>query len=239
MNPFFKKLLTAVLLFLCIGVNLKAQVLLNEVCSSNVTGIQNSNGDYDDWIEIYNPNGSAIDLAGYGLSDDPVFPYKFIFPSYSLGSGKRLVIFAADVNNTSIANHYEMAVNASSTWKYKAGSAALDTNWRNLSFNDASWSSGTGGIGNGDGDDGTTIPATVSVMMRKSFTIPDTSQILKGIFMMDYDDGFVAYLNGVEIARANISSSGRPTWNTLANSAHEATVYAGGVRDSFLLIRHS
>lgn len=146
---------------------------------------------------------------------------------------ERVLVFASDSTSNVIVDHYEMAVNGLSSFKYKSGSASLDTNWRNNSFNDGSWSSGNGGIGFGDGDDNTTISATVSVMMRKTFTIPDTSQILKAILMMDYDDGFVAYLNGVEIARSNLSGSPRPSWNTLALSSNEARNYRGLAIDSF------
>src|SRR6185436_6884054 len=78
--------------------------------------------------------------------------------------------------------------------------------------------------------------AGASVMLRKVFTIPDTSQILKAVFLMDYDDGFVAYLNVVEIARANLGIDGyRPTWNQLAGYSHEANSYRGLPLDSFYL----
>src|SRR6185295_15582428 len=109
-----------------------------------------------------------------------------------------------------------MAINAISTWRYAAGSGSIDTNWRNPSFNQNSWATGTGGVGFGDADDNTTIAIGTSVMMRKIFNIPDTSHILKAIVMMDYDDGFVAYLNGVEIERSNLGTPGvRPLWNDL------------------------
>jgi hypothetical protein len=235
MNTLLKKTLLAWVLFLLSQPSVFAQVVINEICPSNISVIQNSNGEYDDWIELYNTSGSTLNLEGYGLSDDITKLYRFTFPSVTLNSGQRIIVFASDSTSEVIAHHYEMAVNGQSSWKYKAGSAALDTNWRNNSFNDASWSSGSGGIGNGDGDDGTTIPATVSVMMRKTFTIPDTSQIVKCVFMMDYDDGFVAYLNGVEIARANIANSGRPAWNALASSSHEALDYQNLPRDSFFI----
>lgn len=42
---------------------------------------------------------------------------------------------------------------------------------------------------------------------------------------MDYDDGYVIYLNGVELARMNIIGS--PTYNTYANYWHEALMYLG------------
>ena len=235
MNTFFKKAVAPALLFLFLSLNTFSQVVINEISSSNVTTIQNSNGEYDDWIELYNAGGSAVNLQGYGLTDDITKPFRFTFPSYSLGSGKRVLVFASDSTSDVIVDHYEMAVNGLSSFKYRAGSASLDTNWRNNSFNDASWSSGNGGIGFGDGDDNTTISSTVSVMMRKTFTVPDTSQILKAILIMDYDDGFVAYLNGVEIVRANLVGTPRPAWNALASSSHEAQNYQGLPMDSFFV----
>ncbi|REJ83164.1 MAG: T9SS C-terminal target domain-containing protein [Bacteroidetes bacterium] len=214
-----------------------SQVLINELCPSNVTVIQNSNGKYDDWIELYNNGGSSVNMSGYGLTDDISKPHRFMFPSFTLGAGQRTLIFASDSNSTDIVHHWEMSVNALSSWKYAVGSASIDTNWRNLTFNESPWASGNGGIGFGDGDDGTVISSSsISVFMRKSFNIPDTSQILKCVFYMDYDDGFVAYLNGVEIARKNMGNSGnRPAWNVLATGSHEALMYQGQLPDSFFI----
>src|SRR5208337_1730171 len=41
---------------------------------------------------------------------------------------------------------------------------------------------------------------------------------------MQYDDGYVAYLNGVEIASENVPSS--PTWNSLATEEQTSDVQA-------------
>ncbi len=213
-----------------------AQLLINEICPTNYVGIQNSTGENDDWIELYNSSASTLNIAGYGLSDDSTKRYAFSFPSYTLNAGARVLVFASGKTNNVIVNHWEMAVNAQTAWRYASGSASLDTNWRNRSFNQNAWSSGNGGIGFSDGDDGTTVPVGVSVMMRKMFSIPDTALISKAILMMDYDDGFVAYLNGVEIARANLGTPNvRPLWNDVASGSHEAQRYQGLPIDSFYL----
>ena len=82
--------------------------------------------------------------------------------------------------------------------------------WSVLPFNDSSWNVGNSGIGYGDGDDSTVIANTVSLYLRKQFNIIDTSVIQEAKLHMDYDDGFVAYLNGVEIARWNMTGSPPP-----------------------------
>ncbi|HNP48244.1 MAG TPA: lamin tail domain-containing protein, partial [Bacteroidia bacterium] len=236
MNKLFLKGLY--LLFFCLiyASNSTAQIVINEICPSNITGILNSNGKNDDWVELYNSGGASVNLSGYGLTDDTLKPFRFTFPSQTIAAGGRILVFASDSNSSVIVNHWEMGVNALSTWRYASGSASIDTNWRNLSFNENVWSSGAGGIGFGDSDDGTTVAVGTSVMMRKTFSIPDTSQILKAVLMMDYDDGYVAYLNGVEITRANLGVAGtRPNWNDLALSSHEANNYQSLPIDSFFI----
>jgi hypothetical protein len=46
-------------------------------------------------------------------------------------------------------------------------------------------------------------------------------------FDIDFDDGFVAYINGVEIARSNIVGD-RPSFDTTTISDREATMYQSG-----------
>lgn len=224
------------LLSLFCGIKLNAQIVINEFSASNLSTISNGVDAYDDWIELYNAGGSTVNLSGYGLTDDSLNHFLFTFPSVNLGAGDHLLVFASGTNSTEAADHWETAIHSGTTWKYWQGATAADTNWRNNSFNDAAWSQGAGGIGFGDGDDATTIPQGRVVLMRKTFTIADTSQIAKAIFNIDYDDGFVAYLNGVEIARANLGVAGaRPGYSELAPLAHEAQMYQGFNPDSFYI----
>ncbi|MBP6455974.1 MAG: CotH kinase family protein [Chitinophagaceae bacterium] len=120
-------------------------------------------------------------------------------------------------------NHWESAVLANNTWRYLVPTMTIP-NWETTSFNDATWLQGTGGFGFGDNDDNTVLTQPVtSVYIRKQFNIVDTSVIQSMILCMDYDDGFVAYLNGKEIARSNLNA---PTlFNDLATLSHEANLY--------------
>jgi len=133
-------------------------------------------------------------------------------------------------------DHWETAVFDNDIWKYLEGTFEPDTNWRKLAFNDAGWTQGQGGVGYGDNDDNTIINPVTSLYLRKTFTIVDTSEIVTAILHVDYDDAFVAYLNNIEIARANIGSVGdHPPYNQGSSSLHEAQMYQGGNPDAFII----
>ncbi|MEM9022872.1 MAG: lamin tail domain-containing protein, partial [Bacteroidota bacterium] len=55
------------------------QLFINELMPNNVVTVADGSGDFDDWIELYNPNGAAVDIANYTISDDPSNPAKFRF----------------------------------------------------------------------------------------------------------------------------------------------------------------
>ena len=57
------------------------------------------------------------------------------------------------------------------------------------------------------------LPATV----RERITIADTAAVTAMALPIRYDDGFVAYLNGAEIARRNAPAT--PVWNSLASAS--------------------
>jgi hypothetical protein len=92
------------LIFLCvIGFTSQAiaqlpTVRINELVASNGTGIRDSNGDRSDWIEIHNDGLTAINLAGYFLTDSKETPLKWIFPSFSIPAKSYRIVFASSKN---------------------------------------------------------------------------------------------------------------------------------------------
>lgn len=133
-------------------------------------------------------------------------------------------------------DHWEAVVVAENTWRYRVGDPQLSNNWNQPGFNDMSWGEGNGGFGYGDGDDNTIIPSTVSLYLRKEFTLSDTASIAALSLYADYDDAFVAYLNGVEVARANIGSVGvMPPHDEESITWREAELYQGGQPEAFPL----
>ena len=47
-----------------------------------------------DWVELYNSTGSAVNLAGYGISNNPKNPAKWVFPDISIEPGEYLLLYA-------------------------------------------------------------------------------------------------------------------------------------------------
>lgn len=59
---------------------LPAQVVINEFSAANYSDVTDNHGEYEDWIELYNTGASAVDLAGYHLSDRLDEPDKWSIP---------------------------------------------------------------------------------------------------------------------------------------------------------------
>ena len=69
----------------------------------------------------------------------------------------------------------------------------------------------------------------ISVFARKTFQIDDPTIITKALFHIDYDDGYIAYLNGVEFSRRNMGAPNTEVYyNETTAGLHEAEIYAGG-----------
>ena len=71
-------------------------LVINEVMASNGETITDAAGDYEDWLEIYNPSEEAIDLKGYYLSDKEDHLTRWQFPeSVIIEAGGYLLVWAS------------------------------------------------------------------------------------------------------------------------------------------------
>lgn len=198
--------------------------------SSNSSTIKDEDGDNSDWIELYNAEDNNIDLTGFGITDDSTNLFKWIFPSVNLAAKDHLLLFASDKNRTEYIRHWETIIDWGDDWRYILGTSEPPVTWKNLGFNDQTWTVGSSGFGYGDNDDSTIVSSSVnSVYVRKTFTIQNINDVLSLVLHVDYDDGFVAYLNGIEIARANIGTAGvPPAYNESASNYTEPLIVYGG-----------
>ncbi|MDG5768073.1 CotH kinase family protein [Balneolales bacterium ANBcel1] len=71
-------------------------VVINEIQASNNSTLPDNDGDYEDWIELYNAGASTAYIGYFGLSDDHSQPYRWIFPAGTkIPPGEYLLIWAS------------------------------------------------------------------------------------------------------------------------------------------------
>ena len=127
-------------------------------------------------------------------------------------------------------DHWETAIYANDEWSYLVPIEEPNSNWNSINYDDSSWLVSTGGFGYGDNDDGTLIPNALSVYIRRTFEIPESEKLVTSILHTDYDDGFIAYLNDIEICRSyNLGNYGDFIDYDYGTNGidHEAQLYLG------------
>ena len=141
------------------------------------------------------------------------------------------------IENLFSQDHWETAIFAGDNWRYLLPNSELPADWKTLSFDDSMWDEGPGGFGYSDNDDGTIIQTTISVYLRKTFYINDISKLSRAILSADYDDGFIAYLNGHEVGRSyNLPEPGTFVgFDEGTSYDHEASLYSGNQPESFII----
>jgi len=211
-------------------------IRINEVMSSNGGVITDSDGDTSDWIELYNAGTASVNLKGYGLSDKKAELLKWVFPDFQFKPGNFLLVFASGKDRIAIPVNWNTIISQGDVWKYLVPTTEPATNWRLNTFDDTNWLSGKSGFGYGDNDDATVVQVPKSIFIRKKFTIVNAADIQQMVLHMDYDDGFVAYLNGVEIARAQMVAKGDlPRFDVYSSGLHEALMYQNLPPDKFVI----
>jgi uncharacterized protein (DUF1800 family) len=118
-------------------------------------------------------------------------------------------------------------VSSGAVWSFQKGTVAPPANWRMPDFDDSLWPTGPAGFGYGDLDDVTVLEdmfgnyTTVYIRHEFTMTASDIAAIDRLVLSINYDDGFVAYLNGFEVARRNAIGS-PPAYNAVASGPREA-----------------
>jgi hypothetical protein len=79
------------------------QIMINEIMASNGTTIPDEDGDFSDWIELYNTGSEEINLLGYTLTDDFEILDKWTFPEVIIPPQDYLLIFASDKNRIQLS----------------------------------------------------------------------------------------------------------------------------------------
>ncbi|MBL7827830.1 MAG: CotH kinase family protein [Saprospiraceae bacterium] len=94
------------LFLLFVVANSQAQVFVNEYSAANWQQFIDNYGKTEDWIELYNSHGAAVDLSGWGLTDNETDLQKWSFPTgTSIPAGGYLRVWCSKRNEAS-GGHY-------------------------------------------------------------------------------------------------------------------------------------
>lgn len=147
--------------------------------------------------------------------------------SININSTKLRVIYIFIILLFNIFNiNAQINFPSQSSFKYLKGNnaAELPEGWMLPDFDDNNWESGIAPFWYGDGSNGTVLDdmqnSYSTVYLRSSFQC-DNSEILDEIiFSVNYDDGFIVWINGEEVLSINAPAS--PTFNSFASEPHES-----------------
>jgi hypothetical protein len=79
------------------------KIVINELLPKNSQNGSDEDGDFDDWIELYNPADEVQDISGYYLSDSKKNPAKWKLPQgTTIGANGYLIVWA-DEDSTHVS----------------------------------------------------------------------------------------------------------------------------------------
>jgi len=70
-------------------------IYISEMMGLNTSAFADAQGEYIDWFELHNAGTTALNLSGYGVTNDPNNPAKWVFPDVSVESGGYLTVYAS------------------------------------------------------------------------------------------------------------------------------------------------
>jgi hypothetical protein len=126
-----------------------------------------------------------------------------------------------------------LSINRAPTMTYLANSTdpGLDLTWVEESFDDSSWAGGIYGVGYDSATGGVTadglietyVPeGTISVYTRARFDVRNVNVLQQVVIAADWDDGYVAWINGEEVYRSPQMPDDPITWDS-DPGAHESS----------------
>lgn len=216
------------------SVTMKTDVWGTDHFSGTVPGAFRVNlSNYKDVKVQFGLRAWAETIAGMGSSEKAQF---WTYTSVDGGDPTKTMLLDLGVPAGS-GPATELIVAETATKRVKVPTASLGNAWHLVGFDDSTWTQGIKGTGYERSSSNTYDPyfgpglemeaalynVNGSVFMRVPFTVTDDPSAYLGLLLcMRYDDGYVAYINGHEVARRNApgSTGTAPAWNSEASGTH-------------------
>ena len=80
-------------------------LVINEIMAGNSSAVADQNGEFDDWVELYNANNFSLDLNGYYLSDNENDLIKWTFPNVTIPANGYLIVWCDTAGSSQLGLH--------------------------------------------------------------------------------------------------------------------------------------
>ncbi|MBN1670625.1 MAG: fibronectin type III domain-containing protein, partial [Kiritimatiellae bacterium] len=178
--------------------------------SSDETGfkIDRRQSGQSGWARVAEPAANVTAHPDSGLPADTTFYYIVKACNAAGNSAYSDLAWAT----TERAAPSTIVIPAGATWRYRKGTAEASepsTAWRRPGFDDSSWSSGPAPIGYSDygvtlGTELADMPNSYScIFLRSGFSVRYSALVSELHILAQFDDSFIMWINGEEIARVN------------------------------------
>ncbi|MEL6852340.1 MAG: CotH kinase family protein, partial [Bacteroidota bacterium] len=171
------------------------ELVINEFMASNDHTVADQDGEYDDWIELYNNGSSSLNLEGFYLSDDSTDLFQWAFPAGTvIEANDYLVIWADDdENQTGLHANFKLSAGGEAIFLVDTSSAIIDQ----LSYESQTTDISYGRFPNGTGNF-QTMTATFSGENVGTTTNldPDLGTLVLSAYPNPVDDAFYVEIAG-------------------------------------------
>ena len=106
------------ILCLCCTSLLQAQVVINEFMALNTATLQDEDGNYSDWVELYNQGDEPVNLSQWCLTDNIDKPTKFRFPDTLLQAKSYMLVFLSDKDQSMAGKQLHASFGLSGNGEY-------------------------------------------------------------------------------------------------------------------------
>ncbi len=149
-------------------------IVINEFMASNESVITDQDGEFDDWIELYNNTDEDISLAGYFMSDDGDELTQWAFPDTVIAANGYLIVWA-DKDDEQKGLHASFKLSGSGEAVYLVNSDTTIIN--EVTFGEQTTDISTGRYPNGTGTFVQMTPTFSTQNMNGITGIVDNQQI--------------------------------------------------------------
>ncbi|RPH92378.1 T9SS C-terminal target domain-containing protein [candidate division KSB1 bacterium] len=122
-----KRITIFALLFLCVGFAGGQTVVINEFLASNNSTVTDQDGEYDDWIELYNNSAADVPLLGYYLSDDGDDLTQWTLPDTIISAHSYLIVWAdEDEEQSGLHANFKISASGEALYLSNVSAAVID-----------------------------------------------------------------------------------------------------------------